>query len=138
MSIRDALRTIETQLDTLTIEELEAMGSILTIASVKTDELLKQKQQAVAERIKRLHRAKHDPDRWVCRIVYRDSKGERTRRTVSPTRFWKTNGSQLMSALDIGREESRAFTVSQIESCELVDASEVLMGEETVEVIHGD
>lgn len=79
----------------------------------------------------KLVRAMRDADRWVCRIVYQDTKGRFTQRTISPIRF--TAEDRCVLALCIGRQESRQFTVSRIKSIALVNAATVLMGEDTVQ-----
>ncbi len=62
-------------------------------------------------------------DRWVVLIVYKDQDGVRTRRHISPIRYLPSK----VEALCLGREEPRHFILDNIESIELVHASEVLM-----------
>lgn len=81
----------------------------------------------------KLAKAMRDPDRWVCRIVYRDKAGRFTARTVSPVRF--TSNDTCVLTLCLGRQESRQFVISQIKCVALVNAASVLMGEETVQEI---
>ena len=78
----------------------------------------------------KLTRAMRDPDRWVCRIVYQDVKGRFTCRTISPTRY--TNEDRTVSAICLGRQESRQFTVSRIRSVAMLNAATVVMGDEPV------
>ncbi|QDV84962.1 WYL domain-containing protein [Planctomycetes bacterium TBK1r] len=78
----------------------------------------------------KLSLAMQDPDRWACRIIYQDRDGKRTKRLISPIR-WIAKKQNLL-ALCINREEPRHFTITGIQSVELVDASDVLMGGSTV------
>lgn len=73
-----------------------------------------------------INRAMRDPDRWVVRIAYRDSKGVVTNRVISPIR-WTTRGT--FRALCLGRQEPRQFMLRSIQAAELVAASTVIMGE---------
>ncbi|PAY17163.1 hypothetical protein CKO51_22905 [Rhodopirellula sp. SM50] len=79
----------------------------------------------------KLSLAMHDPDRWVCHITYQDRTGKRTTRLISPIR-WAAKQRNLL-ALCISRGGPRQFTITGIESVELVKASDVLMGDSSVE-----
>ena len=67
--------------------------------------------------------AMRDPDRWVVRIRYTDSKGKVTIRVVSPICLIKDS----ILVLCLAREEPRRLKVNQISDVELVAASDVLM-----------
>lgn len=75
-----------------------------------------------------LRKAMRDPDHFACRIVYIDSKRDRTRRAISPIRFSSEDGSRLL-ALCLCREEPREFLVRKILSVELVKSEDLLMPE---------
>lgn len=78
-----------------------------------------------------LTRAMIDPDRWVCRIKYIDSKLNVTERTISPI-SWQ--GDDVVLALCFAREEPRSFNLGQIMGLELVPAHEAMMPEEIKEL----
>jgi predicted DNA-binding transcriptional regulator YafY len=71
-----------------------------------------------------LRRAMMDADTFVVELTYRDSKGQRTRRVVSPIRFV---GDDRMLALCLCREEPRQFYLSRCEDVRLIPAAEVIM-----------
>ena len=132
MEIRDALKTLETAIasNRLTLEELRALAQFLDIAHTNAKTRASEAALARHKHRSKLSRAAYDQN-WVCRIVYVDEKGQRTERTISPIRLTR----DTVNALDLGREEPRNFTLSRIASCELIPASDVLMGAETVRVL---
>ncbi|WP_286178082.1 hypothetical protein [Stieleria mannarensis] len=71
-----------------------------------------------------LRRAMLDSETFVVEMVYSDSKGNRTRRIVSPIRFV---GDDRFLALCLCREEPRQFYLSRCEAVRLVPAAEVIM-----------
>ena len=71
-----------------------------------------------------INRAMGCPDDFVIRLSYQDSKGEKTRRTVSPIRYLK--GGRLL-ALCLSREEPRQFYLNRCSEIELQSATDVLM-----------
>lgn len=71
-----------------------------------------------------LNRAMADSDSWVVEFEYADSKGQRTRRTVSPIRFC---GSDRFLALCLCREEPRQFHWQRCDGFRLIPAAEVIM-----------
>ena len=71
-----------------------------------------------------LRRAMHDSDRFVIEMDYRDAKGNRTRRTVSPIRFV---GSDRVLAMCLCREQPRQFYLERCHNVRLIPAEEVLM-----------
>ncbi|MEO1528530.1 MAG: hypothetical protein AAFX06_24175 [Planctomycetota bacterium] len=133
MIIKEAIQSIERELKggSFTLSELEALKQLFDIAQGHIRNALRAAEARQSSMVRLLGRAKHHPDRWVCRIVYCDAHGKRTRRLISPTAM----KSDYVSALDCGREEPRNFQYESIESCELVEANEVLMGTESVEVL---
>ncbi len=64
-----------------------------------------------------------DPDKWVIRLRYVDSKGVATVRVVSPIRL---EGKSLM-ALCLAREECRRLILDRITCVEMVPSCDVLM-----------
>ncbi len=64
-----------------------------------------------------------DPDTWVVRLQYKDSKGVVTIRVVSPVRI----EAAAVLALCLAREECRRFKLEQVSQVELVRSSDVLM-----------
>ncbi|WP_372897325.1 hypothetical protein [Stieleria sp.] len=71
-----------------------------------------------------LRRAMFDSETFVVEMVYSDSKGNRTRRIVSPIRFV---GTDRFLALCLCREEPRQFYLSRCEDVRLIPAAEVIM-----------
>lgn len=71
-----------------------------------------------------LSQAMRDPDRLVVELDYRDSKGERTRRIVSPIRFL---GSTRFLALCLCRAEPRQFYLDRCENVRLRPAADYVM-----------
>ena len=71
-----------------------------------------------------LRRAMFDSETFVIEMVYSDSKGNRTRRIVSPIRFV---GTDRFLALCLCREEPRQFYLSRCEDVRLIPAAEVIM-----------
>jgi predicted DNA-binding transcriptional regulator YafY len=67
--------------------------------------------------------AMRDPDTWVVRLRYKDSKGDVTIRVVSPVRI---EGESVL-ALCLAREECRRFKLCNVSQVKLVRASDVLM-----------
>ena len=78
-----------------------------------------------------LRRAMLDSDNYVVELEYLDSKGNRTRRTVSPIRFV---GNYRFLGLCLCREEPRQFQLSRCTNVRLVPASEVIMPMPMVEL----
>ena len=73
---------------------------------------------------KELRHAMLDSETFVVELIYRDSKGDRTRRFVSPIRFV---GENRFLALCLCREEPRQFYLSRCENVRLIPAAEVIM-----------
>ncbi|MCC9643111.1 transcriptional regulator [Rhodopirellula sp. JC740] len=71
-----------------------------------------------------LRTAMADSDRFVVQLDYMDSKGKRTRRTVSPIRFTATD---RFLGLCLCREEPRQFHLSRCSNFQLLEADEVVM-----------
>ncbi|MEM9368253.1 MAG: hypothetical protein AAGD07_19840 [Planctomycetota bacterium] len=71
-----------------------------------------------------LNRALHQCDRFVVELLYVDSKGQRTFRTVSPIRF--CNATRFL-ALCLCREQPRQFHLKQCQALRLIPAAEVIM-----------
>ena len=71
-----------------------------------------------------INRAMKAPDNFIIEMSYCDSKGEATRRTVSPIRYLK--GGRLL-ALCLCREEPRQFYLKRCSDIELKPANDVLM-----------
>jgi predicted DNA-binding transcriptional regulator YafY len=71
-----------------------------------------------------LRRAMFDSETFVVEMVYSDSKGNRTRRIVSPIRFV---GKDRFLGLCLCREEPRQFYLSRCEEIRLIPAAEVIM-----------
>lgn len=71
-----------------------------------------------------LNRALHQCDRFVVELLYVDSKGKRTFRTVSPIRF--CNATRFL-ALCLCREQPRQFHLKQCQALRLIPAAEVIM-----------
>jgi predicted DNA-binding transcriptional regulator YafY len=67
--------------------------------------------------------AMRDPDQWVVRLRYVDSKGVATIRVVSPIRL---EGDSVM-VLCLAREECRRLVLKRVSQVELVAACDVLM-----------
>lgn len=67
--------------------------------------------------------AMRDPDRWVVRLRYVDSKGVATVRVVSPIRL---EGKMLM-VLCLAREQCRLLVLERVSDVELLPACDVLM-----------
>lgn len=82
-----------------------------------------------------LIRGMHEPERYAVKLVYRDQKGQRTRRYVSTIRF--THSGQRVLVLCLCREEPRSLIVERIEHAELVDANDMLMPED-IEVLDSE
>lgn len=71
-----------------------------------------------------LRRAMIDSETFVVEMVYSDSKGNRTRRIVSPIRFV---GADRFLGLCLCREEPRQFYLNRCEEVRLIPAAEVIM-----------
>ena len=71
-----------------------------------------------------LRRAMLDSETFVVEMVYSDSKGNLTRRIVSPIRFV---GSDRFLGLCLCREEPRQFYLSRCDEVRLIPAAEVIM-----------
>ena len=65
-----------------------------------------------------------DSDTYVIEFEYVDSKGNRTRRTVSPIRF---SAPDRVLALCLCREEPRQFHLSRCRNFRLIPAEQVIM-----------
>jgi predicted DNA-binding transcriptional regulator YafY len=65
-----------------------------------------------------------DSDQWVVAFGYQDSKGNQTRRVVSPIRFLSP---ERFLGLCLGREECRQFYLSRCSNLEILPASDCLM-----------
>lgn len=63
-------------------------------------------------------------DDYVLELEYVDSKGERSRRVVSPIRFL---GPRRFLALCLCREQPRQFYLDRCSSVKLLPAAEVMM-----------
>jgi len=68
---------------------------------------------------------------FVVEFSYRDSKGKKTRRVVSPIRFI---GSDRFLGLCLSREEPRQFYLNRCDAMEIQPANNYLMPLEAVEV----
>ena len=68
--------------------------------------------------------AMESPDDYVIELSYRDSKGEVTRRTISPIRFLAPG---RFLALCLCREEPRQFHVDRCSRVALKSANDVVM-----------
>lgn len=75
-----------------------------------------------------------DPERWVVRLRYRDSKGVTTVRVVSPIRFEGVSAKRSVMVLCLSREECRRLILVRVSDVELIPASDVLMPVEIVVV----
>lgn len=71
-----------------------------------------------------LRRAMIDSETYVIEMTYCDSKGNRTRRIVSPIRF--VGGNRFLG-LCLCREEPRQFYLDRCENARLIPAAEVIM-----------
>lgn len=72
-----------------------------------------------------------DSDTWVVEMEYADSKGKRTRRTISPIRFAAPG---RILGLCLCREEPRQFHLSRCKNFRLIPADEVIMPVPMVEL----
>jgi predicted DNA-binding transcriptional regulator YafY len=75
------------------------------------------------QRMGQISKAMLSPETLVLRIVYRDEKGQRRRRVVSPIKFI---GEKAFSALCLCREEPRTFKIERCEEIELLKSDDVL------------
>ncbi|MCA9140431.1 MAG: hypothetical protein KDB00_26855 [Planctomycetales bacterium] len=71
-----------------------------------------------------LRRAMIDSETFVVEMVYSDSKGNQTRRIVSPIRFV---GDDRFLGLCLCREEPRQFYLNRCTEVRLIPAAEVIM-----------
>lgn len=78
-----------------------------------------------------LRTAMLDSDSWVVELEYSDSKGKRTRRTISPIRF---PAADRVLGLCLCREEPRQFHLSRCSNFRLIPADEVIMPVDMVEL----
>lgn len=78
-----------------------------------------------------LRTAMLDPDNWAIEMEYADSKGKRTRRTVSPIRFPATD---RFLGLCLCREEPRQFSLNRCSNIRLVRSEELTMPVEMIEL----
>ena len=79
--------------------------------------------------IHEIRTAMRDPNKWVVRLRYVDSKGIATIRVVSPIRL---EGDSIM-VLCLAREECRRLLLKRVSKVELVAASDVLMPVEIIQ-----
>lgn len=63
------------------------------------------------------------PESFAIEMVYEDSKGKVTKRTISPTKFI---GHDLVAGLCLSRQEPRTFKVAKCFEVALIDAANVL------------
>lgn len=70
-------------------------------------------------------------DDYVLEIIYRNSRGERTQRTISPVRFLDRD---RFLALCLCREEPRQFSLRRCEKIRLIPACDVQMPVPIVEL----
>lgn len=78
-----------------------------------------------------LRTAMLDSDAWVIEMQYSDTKGKKTRRTISPIRF---TGADRLLGLCLCREEPRQFHLARCTHFRLIPADEVIMPVEMVEL----
>lgn len=78
-----------------------------------------------------LRTAMLDSDEWVVQLEYADSKGKRTRRTVSPIRF---SGSERFLGLCLCREQPRQFYLDRCCNVRLVRSADVIMPVQMVQI----
>lgn len=71
-----------------------------------------------------LRRAMQDSDRYVIQLRYRDSRGQWTRRVISPIRFL---GRDRLLALCLCRGEPRQFYLDRCEGLSLCPAEQFVM-----------
>jgi predicted DNA-binding transcriptional regulator YafY len=71
-----------------------------------------------------IRKAMRDSDQWVVAFTYCDSKGNQTRRVVSPIRFLSPN---RFLGLCLSREECRQFYLNRCRDLEVIPAHECLM-----------
>ena len=110
----------------------------MSTATLTLDPTLPAELEARPRRIRRnlstqqlLRIAMMDSDQWVVELEYSDSKGKRTRRTISPIRF---TASDRFLGLCLCREEPRQFYLSRCSEFRLIPAAEVIMPVEMVEL----
>lgn len=89
----------------------------------------RQRKPLTAEQI--LRTAMLDCDQWVVELEYADSKGKRTRRTVSPIRF---SGSDRFLGLCLCREQPRQFYLNRCCNLRLIRSEDVIMPVEMVQI----
>lgn len=80
-----------------------------------------------------LTKAMAAPESFAIRMVYVDGKGKRTRRVVSPTAIEQDKGKFI--ALCLCRQEPRSFKLDNVESMEILPASEVFAPVEIEELL---
>jgi predicted DNA-binding transcriptional regulator YafY len=78
-----------------------------------------------------LNKAMHSPEEFVLRMHYTDKKGKLTQRVISPISIVND---QAFMALCLCREEPRRFQFDCCSNVELLNANDVLMPVEIVEV----
>lgn len=78
-----------------------------------------------------LRTAMLDSDEWAIELEYADSKGKRTRRTVSPIRF---STPDRFLGLCLCREEPRQFYLNRCSNLRLVRSADLVMPVEMVEL----
>lgn len=81
-------------------------------------------QATAVDRMGILTKAMAAPETFAIRMVYVDGKGNRTRRVVSPTQL--DQGAGKFVALCLCRQEPRSFKLDNVETMEIIPASEVL------------
>ncbi|TWT64591.1 hypothetical protein [Allorhodopirellula solitaria] len=72
-----------------------------------------------------------DSDEWVVELEYADSKGKRTRRTVSPIRY---SNSDRFLGLCLCREQPRQFYFNRCSNIRLIRSEDVIMPVEMIEL----
>lgn len=78
-----------------------------------------------------LRMAMLDSDNWAVELEYADSKGKRTRRTVSPIRF---SSSERFLGLCLCREQPRQFYLARCSNLRMVRSEEIMMPVEMVQL----
>ena len=66
-----------------------------------------------------------NPDNFVMQIIYESSKGETTKRVISPVKYGPNK--ETIFALCLAREEVRQFRLDGIRFVRVINANKVLM-----------
>lgn len=109
----------------MTTLTLDAVCEVITVAIAAP----RQRKPLTPEQM--LRTAMLDSDQWVVELEYADSKGKRTRRTVSPIRF---SGSDRFLGLCLCREQPRQFYLNRCCNLRLVRSEDVMMPVEMVQI----